>query len=586
MSYITILSNDIKVYPSGFRTNNPEPNIWIDPEARLNTEFNISHSGGSIKGKDSYIISSVLKNTKYYVECVIHGYYFNFSIAKSTLLNNFDDGDTIYAKIKIDYVSILTDSDDFLTKKLIPFTGTDYDTKNSSDYYFQALILSNEAPSGSNVNIISLPIWTVHMPDCLTVNASLLTETATHIESEENGIPITNRLINGTGTGAIKAISADEASGANSIAIGIGTKATIEGSFAVGKYNIGGKLFEVGCGTSSQRKDLFSIGTDGKTDLVGQFDIKDDSNNSAISISKNNRAAAIYKLLVDANVDDSNFWQDYESEPNTTATLLVDPTATGTDPKIIMRGRTNINDVIIDSERIIVNDKCLSIKGFASSLPSNVDNIGLVNDILDVRATTNFYAGNITNYSYTGIKIKQSDNTNLNLGSTKRLVFIDDGQFTESYGNVGNANSPIYLKDGEFTECSGLIGKHITFTTKMINNTTDNLTTINYTSGEDKTASGTLIKIDKGCIFIGEIKNIKNSNACRIPLPPELLVYSDIRICDGGNVSLCRENGDSLYTVTAYTEKSGSFFYFRIGGTGWSKDGETVHICCSWSKHE
>ena len=85
MSYITILSNDIKVYPSCFRTNNPEAGVWIDPEARLSTEFNISHSGGSIKGKDSYVIKNILSNGIYYVECVIHGYYFNFNIAANTL---------------------------------------------------------------------------------------------------------------------------------------------------------------------------------------------------------------------------------------------------------------------------------------------------------------------------------------------------------------------------------------------------------------------------------------------------------------------------------------------------------------------
>jgi len=161
MSYKTILSNDIKVYPSGFRTNNPENGVWIDPEARLNTEFNISHSGGSIKGKNSYVISNVLSNNIYYVECVIHGYYFNFNVAASTLmdLGSTSELKTIYAKIKIGTTSILDDDTNFLTEKLIPFTGDDYDSKDqvSGSYYFQALILSNE--TSSDANIISLPLW-------------------------------------------------------------------------------------------------------------------------------------------------------------------------------------------------------------------------------------------------------------------------------------------------------------------------------------------------------------------------------------------------------------------------------------------
>ena len=462
MSYKTILSNDIKVYPSGFRTNNPENGVWIDPEARLNTEFNISHSGGSIKGKNSYVISNVLSNNIYYVECVIHGYYFNFNVAASTLmdLGSTSELKTIYAKIKIGTTSILDDDTNFLTEKLIPFTGDDYDSKDqvSGSYYFQALILSNE--TSSDANIISLPLWTIFWAEgrgdyiIRNIQASFFTETATHIESEDSSIPITNRLVNGAGNGAVKAISAEEASGLNSIALGTGTKATIEGSFAIGKYNIGGKLFEVGYGNnSSQRKDLFSIDTAGKTDLIGQFDVKDSNNNSTVSINNDYKVVAAYKLLVDNQVDDSSFWQGYSSgsqEP----TLEVNPDATNNNPKIIMRGKTEIYGNTLIDGTVNIRGQYLTIDSTSAEIDALAEFYG----------NSNFYGSATFKDDIILPKINK-----IKFGSA--CGNADNSIYIDSYGYIQPCNNTILKTSviGTLAESGWMSGSATTLPNTIVN---------------------------------------------------------------------------------------------------------------------
>lgn len=73
------------------------------------------------------------------------------------------------------------------------------------------------------------------------------------------------RYRNGEGEGAICIGKETVASGNYAQALGIGTSASEEGAFACGKYNVGGGLFEVGCGTNSlDRKNAITVSTDGK----------------------------------------------------------------------------------------------------------------------------------------------------------------------------------------------------------------------------------------------------------------------------------------------------------------------------------
>ena len=77
------------------------------------------------------------------------------------------------------------------------------------------------------------------------------------------------RYRNGKGEGAICIGNKETyASGNYAQALGIGTTANKEGAFACGKYNVGGGLFEVGCGISSlNRKNAITVSTDGKVTI-------------------------------------------------------------------------------------------------------------------------------------------------------------------------------------------------------------------------------------------------------------------------------------------------------------------------------
>lgn len=77
------------------------------------------------------------------------------------------------------------------------------------------------------------------------------------------------RYRNGKGAGAICIGNKEtDASGRYAQALGIGTRADLEGAFACGRYNRGKGLFEVGYGTSSlDRKNAITVSADGKVTI-------------------------------------------------------------------------------------------------------------------------------------------------------------------------------------------------------------------------------------------------------------------------------------------------------------------------------
>ena len=124
MSYLK--STEVKVYPSAYRGVDSENNLY-NPEAQLNTEFNITNILRSITSIDSYVLSwenNILK-------CVIHGYYFELTITDETL-SNFTSN--IFAIIHILPASAMDDTNTkYPAYTLVPYTQTETGAPTSLD---------------------------------------------------------------------------------------------------------------------------------------------------------------------------------------------------------------------------------------------------------------------------------------------------------------------------------------------------------------------------------------------------------------------------------------------------------------------
>ena len=73
-------SRNVKVYPAAYRGNYPTLEggiLQFDPESRMPTEYNLTHTGGANGRTDSFIIG--WDATEKLLKCVIGGYYFEIS---------------------------------------------------------------------------------------------------------------------------------------------------------------------------------------------------------------------------------------------------------------------------------------------------------------------------------------------------------------------------------------------------------------------------------------------------------------------------------------------------------------------------
>lgn len=122
-----IKSTNIKVYPSAYRGLNAN-NKLFNPEARLNSEHNITYNNSLSKIK-SYIID--FDNVKNILNINLYGYIFtinNFNEYLNTYKNNY-----IYAVIKIKERNSLADETSNTDYKCYSLTSYDSNEKNNLD---------------------------------------------------------------------------------------------------------------------------------------------------------------------------------------------------------------------------------------------------------------------------------------------------------------------------------------------------------------------------------------------------------------------------------------------------------------------
>lgn len=162
MAYLK--STQVKVYPSAYRGVNADKKLF-NPEAQLNTEFNITNLQASTPYR-SYVLSGY-RNSSVPLRCVIRGYYFELTLDDTTLaqFEKSTEISSIYASI---VVKAATDIDDETNTKyaaytLVPYTQStigvptsSLDEKQGDDYVFTGLVLTDDIPTDATASLLIL----------------------------------------------------------------------------------------------------------------------------------------------------------------------------------------------------------------------------------------------------------------------------------------------------------------------------------------------------------------------------------------------------------------------------------------------
>ena len=298
-----ILSSDIKVFPTAYRGKTGD-NKHINVESMLSTESSLRHLSPEIANR-AYIISWEGRNAADGLLCCsIGGYYFEIKIKESDLTID----NTTYNKLWIYTTQKAlseTSADDIeYTTKLGSWKEAENSTSSNVVYedildygindvfYFTGLKFSATAPSSAeskNVYCLNLTITNSKRPVAINYTKIESSNSDEHIggsifdgTNDQNEIVIGALRLNNpnnkvTGSYSIAAGSSTEVTGNNSIAIGEGTKANYNNQFVFGKYNdsADGYAELVGWGTSSERKNIRSLDTNGNQALRGALTTTD-----------------------------------------------------------------------------------------------------------------------------------------------------------------------------------------------------------------------------------------------------------------------------------------------------------------------
>jgi hypothetical protein len=198
-------STEVKVFPSAFR--GLATGTKYNPEARLNTEFNVTNLTNRLASKDSFVIS--WNGTTSVVKFNIHGYYFELNLADFLSTGAGSNWTNVYARIRLlpfitdegepaapntKYKAFTLASVDDLT---LPPSGKILDVTTSSiDTFFGVELSDSATPSLADTDY-ELPLLTrTAIPDTspqeYTPWAVPLTSYLKFVATDVEGLPTIN----------------------------------------------------------------------------------------------------------------------------------------------------------------------------------------------------------------------------------------------------------------------------------------------------------------------------------------------------------------------------------------------------------
>lgn len=165
MSYFE--SNRISVYPTAYRqyVDSNNKTIKVNPEARVNTEYNTTNLIGGLVNHDinngNFVVD--YDSTNKFIKFCMQGYYFNLDLSglnitdlyvKINVVNTVSSADWkyVYELVPINYNNSNRDLDykDTSDNNKVKFIGLDYVTSNPTSDYF-ALLVGGVVPDKSEL---------------------------------------------------------------------------------------------------------------------------------------------------------------------------------------------------------------------------------------------------------------------------------------------------------------------------------------------------------------------------------------------------------------------------------------------------
>ena len=240
-------SNDVKVFPNAYRR------VDIDPEARMNSEFNLTHLGASSlgNGSNSYIIKNITTvGDASKLRVILGGYYFELTYNEADMAELFPSASDIYLSIKtVEYpfyqASQATEKKTAILEAFYGNTITNAENVTYLDqkietaetvYFFVALMLSNTPPSEATA---SLRIFRKENDSFVLDTQNMLPHIANYSAGKYS--MIFNDMTNEANSEYSNAFGRDtKANGNYSTAEGYKTKALSESSHAEGSETTAG----------------------------------------------------------------------------------------------------------------------------------------------------------------------------------------------------------------------------------------------------------------------------------------------------------------------------------------------------------
>jgi hypothetical protein len=262
-----VKSENIKVFPSSWRGSElilngdtllAGSNLPFNPEATLNTEYNITRTAGAVKTYiDQLLTSKVLNATSTkYIDCYTFKFFINgyaFEILNLNSAGLTDSDSNLFAYIRIGDMPIGENPIDN-TQVLMPFTWTSVDTPVSLDTTLRtAYELSNKETDNVDSDVIDSYVFTG-----LVLSEKPLNEyiTAKNAESSYYSIQlIKNGKLCYENCWTTEITAGQETEGKSTLIGEKGLKADVEHMLAVGRFNE-----TTVPATSTSEKTLFVVG--------------------------------------------------------------------------------------------------------------------------------------------------------------------------------------------------------------------------------------------------------------------------------------------------------------------------------------
>ena len=267
----------------------------FDPEAQATTEYNLTNLYGKLSSnKESYIISFTnIGSNLYLLKCVIGGYYFEIN---NVTINDIK-GKYLGIKLREFDLENSTQDTDRKSKVLESIIGDDYylDVNADDEYAFTGL-----AVDSSNINYnYTLKVikedGTVNWQEKTILNV-LDTGNGKYSVRSLNENVANNCSASGNYSTALG--TKTEAKNDNSIALGNNTKTNMENQVVLGKFNAetDNAYLVVGSGTTSNRKNITEIKTNGTIETKGDITANGTSRTNKLTLgssTSNNSSGAI-----------------------------------------------------------------------------------------------------------------------------------------------------------------------------------------------------------------------------------------------------------------------------------------------------